>query len=92
MLTCLLLAPTPPLNVFGEIISSSEINVTWKDPVKWNGVPANYEVEFKMNKTGATSQQIKNIPTTKQFHKFSSLDPYTKYQFRVRNGALFCCS
>ena len=85
-------APAQPSSVAGKVLSSSEINITWNEPAKWNGVPAKYMVEFAKIVPVGSFQSKDNIPPSQLYQNISNLEAYTEYTFRVIHSIFICLS
>jgi predicted phage tail protein len=71
--------PTAPSDLAAKFVSSSQINLSWKDR---STNEAQFMVEQSLN--GTTFTQIAVLGANLQSYAASSLQPSTKYYFRVR--------
>ncbi|MGE5609496.1 MAG: fibronectin type III domain-containing protein [Bacillota bacterium] len=71
--------PVGPTNLTSAVVSSSEIELSWKDNATNE---TGYEIERKPS-SGGTWQQIASLPANSTSYSDSGLTEHTKYTYRV---------
>ena len=65
------------------MFSYSAINITWREPEKWNGVPDKYQLEYHAINFAGSPNVVDNIPTDILSRNIENLTGFTEYRFRV---------
>ena len=75
----------------GRVMSDKDVDFSWKDPIKSNGIVRFYYIRIFDTKTG---QQVKNLvnktaamkqdPMETQYQLISDLKPFTNYTFTIQ--------
>ncbi len=72
--------PTVPMSLESIVKSAWEIEIKWQKPLYFHGVFLYYKIIYTNTKT-SKMKTIENIMTTS--YSFTSLSPYTTYEFNV---------
>ena len=84
------LVPTEPLNLHAFNITSQQLNVSWSEPKRRNGILTNYTVYYKLlrndkNENGpATAWEKKTIFSNKLSVELKNLGKLFNLQFKLQ--------
>ena len=77
------LAPLPPTNVKASFLLNNVMQISWKEPFFWNGVPAKYEVEYQTDNLSKRIDVLYINKNHKQGVNVTNLTGFSDYRVRV---------
>ena len=78
-IVCLLVAPSPPVNVNASTINSTAVQISWDSPSTTNGIIRYYTVVYGLEDSSET-QELNSTDVT---IAVANLDPFHSYVFYV---------
>ena len=79
-------APGPPTEFRGEVLSDKEINITWKEPIKPNGIIRKYHIRAYETKTEREvyERTVAKGRSKEEFQYVPNLYPFTIFTFTIQ--------